>query len=99
MKALTDSFSQPLFFISSTILIIFRGIDMAEIKKITSPQNGTFKTACKWTKPKEARAEGVFLVEGIRWVREILAEKYGTSVTDIALRYLFGRERSEHAKF
>ena len=75
MKALTDSFSQPLFFISSTILIIFRGIDMAEIKKITSPQNGTFKTACKWTKPKEARAEGVFLVEGIRWVREILAEK------------------------
>ena len=47
---------------------------MAEIRNITSPQNNAFKAACKWTKAKEARKEGVFLVEGVRWGKEIIAE-------------------------
>lgn len=43
-----------------------------DIKIIESPQNGTFKEAVKKQQPQKARQEGVFTVEGLRAVDEVL---------------------------
>lgn len=43
-----------------------------KIKQITSAQNSTFKQTAKYQNPREARKAGVFLVEGIRAVDEVL---------------------------
>ena len=43
-----------------------------KIKQITSAQNSTYKQTVKYNNPREARKAGVFLVEGIRAVDEVL---------------------------
>lgn len=43
-----------------------------KIKQITSAQNSTFKQTVKYNNAREARKAGVFLVEGIRAVDEVL---------------------------
>lgn len=48
---------------------------MAEARVITSSSNQAYKQAVRMTKSKEARAESVFMVEGVRSVREVLGEK------------------------
>lgn len=45
-----------------------------KIKQITSAQNSTFKQALQYQNAREARKAGVFLVEGIRGVDELLKE-------------------------
>ena len=43
-----------------------------KIKQITSAQNSTFKQTVKYNNAREARKAGVFMVEGIRAVDEVL---------------------------
>lgn len=52
-------------------LFCFMGIKM-KIKQITSAQNGAFKQTAKYQNAREARKAGVFLMEGVRAVDEVL---------------------------
>lgn len=45
---------------------------MAEARRISSPQNAAYKQAAKYVHTKDARKDGVFLMEGIRAVDEVL---------------------------
>lgn len=45
---------------------------MAEARVISSPQNAAFKQAAKYVHTKDARKDGVFLMEGVRAVDEVL---------------------------